>query len=128
MRPKYSEMAAQLGLGYCSHCGPSYDHVMGEVDQAARTIHYTNGRFTWPRTKRFLLLAVRILDDPATDEPSFWLHVYRRSRSARNLAQQLGLRVPRRYWDMDRAMVRAGVAGLSNEVPYRKEAYDWARR
>ena len=83
---------------------------------------------TWPATKVFLKLCARALDPDLDDVEPFWLYVYRLNLATRDIGKRLHLRVPRQYQKLDRFAVLAGVAGVSNDVPYRKQAFDWARR
>ena len=83
----------------------------------------------WPDIKRFLLLCARASDPSlnATDVP-VWFMVYRANMAAREIGHRLHIRVPSHYHRLDKAVVLAGTAGLSNAIPLRKGAYDWARR
>lgn len=84
---------------------------------------------TWPNTKHFLKMAAVELDPTINDlTQPVWRRVYRVSIAARDVGKRLHIRVPSRYLTFDRHVVRAGVAGLSNEVPLRKQAFDWSRR
>ena len=127
MRATYEEMALALGLAYCrdSRCGR--DHSLGAADPGV--VHFGDVRFSWPGAKRFLKLCALALDPTLRDRDApAWLYVYRVNIAAREVGRRLGIRVPSRFLKTDRWVVMAGVAGLSNEVPMRKQAYDWARR
>jgi hypothetical protein len=125
MRPTYAAMAGDLGLDLCDDCR-LYDHVFGEAEPGR--VHLLDVRFSWPGAKRFLKLCALALDPALRDVEPFWLYLYRLNMASRDAGQRLHLRVPSRYMKLDRMFVLAGVAGLSNEVPMRKQAYDWARR
>jgi hypothetical protein len=84
----------------------------------------------WPDIKRFLLLCARAKDPTlwaSYDEP-VWLKVYRGNVAARYIGWQIHIRVPARYHRFDKMIVLSGVTLLSNDVPLRKQAFDWARR
>lgn len=125
MKPTYEEMARDLGLDYCSRCRP-FDHQTGEAQVGI--IHLDDARFSWPRAKQFLRLCALALDPTLREVEPFWLYLYRLNIAARDTGLRVHLKVPRRYFKLDRMTVLAGVAGLSNDVPMRKQAYDWARR
>lgn len=125
MRATYEEMARDLGLDYCSRCR-LFDHQAGEAQPGI--VHFDDVRFSWPGAKQFLRLCALALDPTLREVEPFWLYLYRLNMAAREAGERVRLRVPRRYMKLDRMTVLAGVAGLSNEVPMRKQAYDWARR
>lgn len=125
MRATYEEMARDLGLDYCDRCR-LFDHAEGEAQVGI--VHLDDARFSWPTTKRFLRLCAFALDPSLREEEPFWLYLYRLNIAARDVGLRVNLKVPRRFFELDRAFVLAGVAGLTNEVPMRKQAFDWARR
>jgi hypothetical protein len=126
----YAEMADVLGLDYCrgrtvvgNLCALG-DHREGFTEPGV--VHFID-RYTRSDVHTFLnLAAIAAVPDLVEDAP--WRRVFRRGRLAREFAVQFGIRSPARLWSADKAFVLAGVAGLSNEVPWRKEAFDWARR
>jgi hypothetical protein len=124
-RRPYDEMARELGLDLCRGC-PDYDHAGGEA--GAGRVHYDALTSSWPATKRFLKLCAYARDPALRDTGPLWAHVYLTNMASREIGRRLGIRVPSRYLTLDRIVVLAGVAGLSNDVPMRKQAYDWARR
>ena len=125
MRPTYEQMARDLGLDLCENCR-LFDHAVGETEPGR--IHYFDLRWSWPGTKQFLRLAAIALDPSLREEEPFWLYLYRLNIAARKVGLRVHLKVPRHFFELDRAFVLAGVAGLTNEVPMRKQAFDWARR
>ncbi|MEY2668628.1 MAG: hypothetical protein RJA59_1266 [Pseudomonadota bacterium] len=125
MRATYEQMARDLGLDYCDRCR-IFDHQSGEAQVGI--VHLNDARFSWPGAKRFLRLCAIALDPTLREEEPFWLYLYRLNIAARDVGVRVHLKVPRRYFRLDRMFVLAGVAGLSNEVPMRKQAFDWARR
>jgi hypothetical protein len=90
--------------------------------------HFTTRPITRTDTLAFLKVAAVELDPSIDDEIVPWRRTYRICRLARESGEKLGIRLPASYWSVDRAFVLAGVAGLPNEVPLRKQAFDWARR
>ena len=126
MRPTYEQMARDLGLDLCRSLDCPRDHFMGDAEPGR--IHFTDIRFSWPGAKRFLRLAAIALDPSLREEEPFWLYLYRLNIAARKVGLRVHLKVPRRFFELDRAFVLAGVAGLTNEVPMRRQAFDWARR
>jgi hypothetical protein len=106
MKRTYQDMSRELGLEI------DYDHPVN-----------------WANTKNFLKLCA-VVRDPSLNDPTqpVWVRVYRTVVAARKVGDELRVRVPRRFWKLDRYIVLAGVAGLSNEVPLRRQAFDWARR
>jgi hypothetical protein len=125
MRATYEEMARELGLDYCDRCR-LFNHTMGEAQVGI--VHLNDVRFSWPGAKAFLRLCAIALDPSLRDVEPFWLYLYRLNIAARDVGLRVHLKVPRRFFELDRAFVLAGVAGLTNEVPMRRQAFDWARR
>lgn len=131
MRRTYGEMARALGVEFCfgmersgSYCHAG-DHRLGFATPGR--VHLFDQPPRWGDLHRFLKLVANALD-PTIDEAEPWARVYRQNLSARALGHRIHIRVPARYLRFDRAFVKASVAGLPNETPLRKEAYDWARR
>ena len=128
----YDDMARTLGIDWCD--GRSSDchmrHVLeGSVSHlTATTIHITDRTPSKSNTLAFLKLVARA-EDPGLDvDPAPWRRVYLINVRVRSLARMLHIGNPAHPARMDRAFVLASVAGISNEVPMRKKAYDWARR
>lgn len=127
----YAEMATELGLDWCrgilptGHYCQGGDHKMGFVTE--HTVHFADRRQSKPEVLAFLKLAA-VATEPDIDDDVPWRRVFRRGRLVREFSAQLRMRVPGRLWSTDKAFVLASVAGLSNEVPMRKLAFDWARR
>lgn len=125
-------MARELGLAYCrgilptGHYCPRSHRLNGEA--AGGTIHFADRQVTKTNTLAFLKLAAMIVDPALADEPVPWRRVYLLNRLVRELGARLRLRIPTRLTKADKAFVLASIAGLSNEVPMRKQAFDWARR
>lgn len=133
MKRTYRSMADELGIEVCSDCHGK-DHRIGTVDHARGVIHLAEPRvrgtsyLTWADIALFFKLAAR-LEDPSIDEDIVqWRRVYRMNMLARQIAARIKVRVPARYATGNKAFVLAGVAGLPNSVPMRKQAFDWARR
>lgn len=90
--------------------------------------HFTERPVAKADTLAFLKVAAVELDPTINDEPVAWRRTYRLCRLARESGEKLAIRLPASYWSADKASVLAGVAGLPNNVPMRKQAFDWARR
>lgn len=128
----YEGMAHDLGLPYCRGILPTgqychRDHRLnGSVADGA--IHFSDRPVTRVDTLAFLKLAAQVIDPTLAEESVPWRRVFRMNRLVRQTARRLHVRLPGHLSRMDRAFVLAGVAGLSNEVPLRKQAFDWSRR
>ena len=128
----YPTMAVELGVAHCRGITPT-GHYCGEGDHkvgfARPGIVHLNEpeRIDRRDTLAFLKLAVVALD-PSIDDDVPWRRVYRRYAATAEAASRFHLRFPVRHWRADKAFVLASVAALSNEVPLRKPAFDWARR
>jgi hypothetical protein len=121
----YRELVRSLDLGYCDGAHCPADHEVG--DAYGGVVHFADRRASWPGIHRVLKLAAQAKDPSVLGEAP-WKRVYLLNVRARELGHQVGIRVPARFTRFDRAFVRAGVAGLTNDVPLRKSAFDWARR
>jgi len=124
----YAEMAEALGVRWCAGVGecPKWHGSTGSVTEG--TVHLAGRRPSLQATIAFLTLAARVLDPSLDQETTMWRRAYRLAVAKRDLARRVHVRLPRRVFDFERAHVLAGVAGLTNEVPLRKQAFDWARR
>lgn len=130
------DMLRELGLTPCHgilptghYCGiSSAMHITGTT--TGRIVHCTDDEVdSWPDIKAFTRFAARALDPSLNDMAQpFWRRLYRENMAAREVGHRLHIRVPRRYLVMERLTVLAGVSGLPNNIPLRKQAYDWARR
>lgn len=135
VKRRYGSLTRELGLTPChgtlptSHyCGLTRDeHVRGRV--TGRIVHFPNDAPNWARTKVFLSLCAAALD-PTLNDPSepHWRKVYRLNIASREVGRRLHIRVPRRFLRFDGLVVLAGVTGLPDDIPLRKQAFDWARR
>jgi len=74
------------------------------------------------------LCALALDPSPFLAADPAWKNQYRIAMAFRDVAARLHLRVPRRYLKLERAVVLAGVAALSNDIPLCKVAHDRARR
>ena len=132
MRRSYPALAGELGLECCSgvrrtgfYCR-GFDHRAGSAE--AGCIHLVDIRVTKPGLARFLKLAA-IAQDPDLNEEVPWRRVYLLYVRSRQLAGRLRVRMPpKEVYAHDRAFVRAGTAGMPNNVALRREAFNWARR
>ena len=134
MTRTYGGLIRELGLTPCHGIGPTghychRNHNIGEVENGiVHMIDAPLGR--WTDIKRFLLLCARAKDSTlwaSYDEP-VWLKVYRGHIAARAVGKRLRIRVPVEYYVFDKLLVLSGTTSLSNDVPLRKQAFDWARR
>jgi hypothetical protein len=131
-RLTYPDMAATLGITYCRGITPTghYCNLRHDLNGSTdgETIHFTDRPVTKVDTLAFLKLVAKVRDPDLEQESVPWRRVYRLDRLVRVAGAELGIRLPRRLFRADRAFVLAGVAGLGNDVPMRKQAFDWARR
>lgn len=132
-RLTYREMAETLGISYCRGVQPGgqYCQAGDHRQQGFATPGEVHLREPVKVDRRdaltFLKLAAVALD-PTINDDIPWRRVFRRYRAVQDAAARFHMRFHRRNWDTDKAFVLAGTAGLSNEVPMRKQAFDWARR
>jgi hypothetical protein len=127
----YEGMAAALGVPFCGgilrtgrYCHLEHRHQGAVADG---TVHLSARPITRADTTNFLKLAARALDPSLDEDEYLWRRVYRRARAANALGRTLHF-TPGRAWRNEKAFVLASVAGLSNDIPLRKQAFDWARR
>ena len=131
-RYSYAEIAETLGIEWCpgvvngSFCPKAHGSTIGDISPG--TVHFGDRRPTLQTTVTFLTLAARVLDPSIDMEYAMWRRAYRLAIARRELARRCHIRLPRKVFDFERAYVLAGTAGMSNDVPLRKQAYDWARR
>jgi hypothetical protein len=129
----FPQMAERLGVGYCRGILPTGHYCRaGEHGLNGFTLDGVVHLAEPPRVDRwdafvFLRLAAQALD-PTINADIPWRRVYRLYRGVQAAAGQFHMSYPPRYWRADKAFVLAGVAGLSNDVPLRKQAFNWARR
>jgi hypothetical protein len=127
----YRDLARAVGVRWCDGHNPvtglrcHKDHRLGTVTEG--TVHLTDRRTSLNATVIFLRLAARVLD-PSIDAEVGWRRSYLLAKAVSDLSRKAHVRLPRRVFDFERAFTLAGVAGLTNDVPLRKQAFDWARR
>jgi hypothetical protein len=130
----YGGLIRELGLTPCHGIGPTghycnLDHNAGASDPGM--VHIVDGPLgRWTDIKRFLLLCARAKDSTlwaSYDEP-VWLKVYRGHVAARAVGKRLHIRVPTAYYVFDKLLVLSGTTGLSDDIPLRKQAFNWSRR
>lgn len=131
----YAEMAQALGIRWCRgisptgrYCHEQHGQSVGAITEGCVHLRDRNPGPSLQTTVVFLTLAARVLDPSIDAETVPWRRAYRLAVARREAARKVGVRLPRRIFDFERAFVLAGTAGLSNDVPLRKQAYDWARR
>jgi hypothetical protein len=126
----YDEMAEALGVTRCRGRTPSGHRCHEQHDKEGSItddiIHFSERPYQRPDTLAFLKLVARS-QEPSIDADEPWRRVYRLNLKVRFLARFLHIRNPAGPARADRAFVLAGVAPLSNDVPLRKQAFDWAR-
>jgi hypothetical protein len=109
-----------------TYCHEMVDHRVGDVTPDG-VIHWTDRPMRWPGLVRFLKM-VAISRDPTLAKEVPWRRVYRLNMALKGIEKEAHTRIPARHLRADRVFVRASVAPLSNDVPMRKEAFDWSRR
>ena len=130
----YDEMAEALGVTRCRGRTPSGHYCHEQHDKEGSishgpdgpVIHFGERTYKRANTLAFLKLVARS-QEPSIDADEPWRRVYRLNLKVRFLARFLRIRNPAGPARADRAFVLAGVAPLSNDVPLRKQAFDWAR-
>jgi len=131
MRKTFQQIATELEVPYCGgvrkgfYCHEQHDLAGSVVDG---TIHMRDHKSGRPSAQVAFLKMVARARDPSLDTDIPWRRVYRTDAAVYELARRIHIRPPKKVFDFDRAFVRAGVAGLSNDIPMRKQAYDWSRR
>jgi len=125
-----ASITRELEVPYCHgirkgfRCHEDHDLNGSVVDGV---IHVRDRTVTRQNIASVLKLVARARDPTLADDVP-WRRVYRISVVVRALAAQLHYRIPRESFAADRSFVLASVAGLPNNVPLRKQAFDWARR
>lgn len=122
------EMAQGLGIKLCTGMLPTgrkchFNHLVGSVHEG--TLHFYSRVMGKADTLAFLRAASSLLDPSLRDDPP-WLRVYRQNMAFRAMSKKLGIRPPDPA--TDKKFVLASVVDMSNEVPMRRQAFDWARR
>jgi len=131
----YADMAATLGITWCpgmepngSYCPKAHGSSVGDISPGTVHLRDRQPGPSLQTTVTFLTLAARVLDPSLDMEYAMWRRTYRLVLAQRDLARRVHVRLPRRVFDFERAYVLAGTVGISNDVPLRKQAFDWARR
>lgn len=129
----YGALADLLEVEHCRgmsrsgfYCSEDADHQVGAVSPDG-VIHWADRRMHWEGLVRFLKL-VAISRDPTLAKEVPWRRVYRINMALKGIAREAHTHIPARYLRVDRLYVRASVASLGNDVPLRREAYNWSRR
>jgi len=137
----YQAMAAALNVTLCRGRTPSGHYCQEQHDKEGSitnhpspkgaVIHFSD-RPHHPKsananTLAFLKLVARV-QEPSIDMDEPWRRVYRLNQKVRFLARFLKIPNPATPAHADKAFVLASVASLNNDVPMRKQAYNWARR
>jgi len=133
----YDTMAHKLDVIWCDGSGGDcyMRHVLeGSISRKyistkqLPVIHFSDRPITKANVAAFLKLVARGEDPSIDEDTALWRRVYVLNIRVRELARTLHIGNPAHPARMDRAYVLASVAGISNEVPMRKQAFDWARR
>jgi len=131
MKTTVMAITRELGVPYCWGISRGFYCPQNHRQQGTVTpdgiVHLHDHVVTKTNLVTLLKLVTRA-QDPTLNDDVPWRRVYRTSVGVRALAYRLRTRIPREAWAADRSFVRASCAGLSNDVPLRKQAYDWARR
>jgi len=132
----YDEMAAALNVTRCRGRTPSGHYCDQQHDKEGSitnypgpdgpVIHFSERPYEQANTLAFLKLVARV-QEPSIDMDVPWRRVYRINMKVKFLARFLHIINPAHSARADRAFVLAGVAPLGNDVPMRKQAFDWAR-
>jgi hypothetical protein len=109
--PSYADLSETLGVRRCrgidprfgSYCGR--DHERGEW--ANGMLHWRDRRVRYRNLRAFLGL---VWSQGAPASAPRWYHVYVRARGINALAARIGVRIPDRYVDADRAAAAALLA------------------
>lgn len=131
-RQTFGQMAETLNVELCRGITKT-GHYCKEVHEREGSItdgpviHYSDRPPTRASIHTFLRLVARA-QEPSIDRDEPWRRVYRLNMAERRLAGFLRIKNPGHPAREDRAFVLASVAGIPNDVPMRKQAYDWARR
>ena len=130
----YEGMARDLDIPYCrgilptGHYCQQTHHLNGSINPSDGTIHFSERPVTRANTLAFLRLVARAIDHSLDADPEVWRRAYLLNIRVRALAKTLHIKDPGHPARLDRVFVLSAVAGMSNEVPMRKQAHDWARR
>lgn len=133
-RPKkYGALAEMLGVEYCrgirrdgTYCSAYANHALGSVTNDG-VVHWADRIMRWNGLVHFLKLVV-IARDPDIMQAEPWRRVYLTNMALKKVAKEAHTRIPGRYLRADKAFVRASVANVGNDVPLRREAYEWSRK
>ncbi len=119
----YDEIAARVGVRVCPSCDHG-DHKVGFIYLGR--VHWAPRRVVKPGLRRFLkLAAMTVLGIERMKEPQ---KTYWTAALADDLAHGLHVRFPRKYSELDRAFVRARLAGARDMDPEtRRRVERWAR-
>jgi hypothetical protein len=131
MKTTVAAITRELGVPYCWGISRGFycprDHRQQGTITPDGTIHLHDHVVTKTNLVTVLRM-IAIAQDPTLNGDVPWRRVYRIDVAIRALAIRLRTRIPRETFANDRSFVRASCAGLSNDVPMRKQAFDWARR
>jgi len=98
----------RLGLVWCKGCTGPYDHgwygYLGEG-----IVHWRDRRFTRPGLYK-LLRKLTQFQNPSLDVFPTWRRLYLLNKEVLRLARDLGVRLPRSAFDLDRARLRLALS------------------
>lgn len=112
----YAEVAAKLDVPYCGGC----DDVARDGVRDGR-IHWRERRLTRPGLRVFLRLVVQVAHPGWAVLPP-WRDLYLTNVEITRLATVVGIRLPRRYADNDRARVRWSLSQHPANAHERRDA------
>ena len=117
----YESLAARYGVRVCTGCERG-NHRLGFTDGGA--VHWAPRRIHRPGLRNFLKLTAELmlgLKHAREPERTYWKCVI-----AEDMARTLGVRFPRRYAELDRALVRATMIGRTLDEETRTAMQRWA--
>lgn len=101
------------------------DHVKGTAEPGV--VHWSDRTITKPGIRTFLRHAAYASDPDLMKRPR-WERIWFANRYIDRVSRILMVRLPHALADLDRAMVRADLAGTPTSTPNRKEALKWSSR
>lgn len=130
MNITYAGLARDLGVTICEGCGAVPNHRGGAATIVV--VHWYPRRETRAGIRRFLIHAIEA-DDPAIARMPPWMRIWLTNTEATEKARLLGVVLPKRLSDTDRARVRAYLDGVpTDQRKYYGEVYmkasKWATR
>lgn len=98
----FAWLATDLGINRCIDCD-QFDHQKGGAEPSRGTVHWAEHRVTRSTLRTFLKLVGSIVHSHNRGQP-LWVRLYEQNTYATKTALTYGIRIPKRYADLDRAM------------------------